>query len=510
MICPRCTIGEVGNDTGVCVLCGFQPGAGVAVHRPVVDEVLETVQRELEGRFRINVLLRHGTRSVVYVADEVPSKRMVALKVIPLQRGMAPDLARFQREAAVAASLSHSHIARVLGFGKTRALLWYSMEYVKGHTLADLMRDSGPLDLETCQKILEQVASALDYMHRRGVTHGNLKPSNILVDREDWARVSDACIMGAFSESGSRDRGVGGSPEYMAPEQFRGRAVGPSADQYAMGAIAYECLSGNLPFVGDAPEEMERMVLAEAPAGLEQSRDDLPPHVRESVHRALSKTPAQRFPMVLDFVAMLRKDWVPPGGEAFATAGKAGSQSQVFVIDGDKPKSRFVPVAWAALALLVIALGSIWLKPWESIVGSLNETGSPPPPSESQVQGTPTQLPQTQQPVERPRYEPLNRTEETPQAPTQPAAIEARSEAPATVTTPPVNPGKLFVNSTPWGQVYIDGELIGNTPRVMTLSAGTHSLRVVRDGFEAFELEIQLAEGQQLRLTDITLRARRP
>ncbi|UCG87429.1 MAG: protein kinase [Gemmatimonadota bacterium] len=470
------------------------------MHRPVVDEVLETVQRELEGRFQINVLLRHGTRSVVYVADELPHKRMVALKVIPLQRGMTPDLARFQREASVAASLSHSHIARVLGFGKTRALLWYSMEYVKGHSVADLQRDSGPLDLDTCQKILEQAAIALDYMHRRGVTHGNLKPSNILVDREEWARVSDACIMNTFAEAGRRSRITSGSPEYMAPEQFRERTVGPSADQYALGVVAYECLSGNLPFVGDSPDEMERLHRAEAPIPLEQSRDDLPPHVREAVHQALSKMPGERFPTVLDFVAMLRKDWVAPGPAPFATDVAPSGQSHVFVIDGERSKFPIVRAALVALVTLLIVLGATWLKPWQAILGS-RDAGPPSPSSvarPSSDQSTPTQ-----QAEPRP-------TQRRPEPTTPPAASRSESRPPVRAPAAPVEPGRLLVNSTPWGQIYVDGELVGNTPMSLTLSAGPHTLRVVQDGFEPFEREIQLAPGQQLRMTDINLKARQP
>jgi serine/threonine protein kinase len=475
----------------------------VAVHRPVVDEVLETVQRELEGRFQINVLLRHGTRSVVYVADELPHKRMVALKVIPLQRGMNPDLARFQREASVAASLSHSHIARVLGFGKTRALLWYSMEYVKGHSLADLQRDSGPLDLDTCQKILEQAASALDYMHRRGVTHGNLKPSNILVDREEWARVSDACIMNALADPARRSRMTSGSPEYMAPEQFRARAAGPSADQYALGVVAYECLSGNLPFVGDAPDELERLHRLEAPTPLEQSRDDLPPHVREAIHRALSKTPGERFPTVLDFVAMLRKDWVAPGPTPFASEGMPSGQSRVFVIDGDKRKFPILRASLVALVTLLIVVAATWFRPWEPLLRS-RDSG---PPTTSSVAATPDQTPTRTQPAgpaERPISQPR------PQRTTPPSPARSESQMPTSTATAPVEPGKLLVNSTPWGQIYVDEELVGNTPMSLTLAAGRHTVRIVQDGFEPFEREFQLAPGQQLRMTDLVLKARQP
>jgi serine/threonine-protein kinase len=509
MICPRCTIGEVAEDTGLCALCGFQPGVGVAVHRPVVDEVLETVQRELEGQFRISVLLRHGTKSVVYVADELPSKRLVALKVIPLQRGMNPDIARFEREAAVSASLNHSHIARVLGFGQTRALLWYSMEYVKGHSLADLKRDSGPLSLETCQKILEQAASALDYMHRRGATHGNLKPSNILVDREEWARVSDACIMSALDGSGRRGRIFSGAPEYMAPEQFRARTVGPSADQYALGVIAYECLSGNLPFVGDAPDEMERLHREEAPPPIGESSEDLPSHVCDAVHRALSKNIAQRFPTVMDFAAMLRRDWAARSVEPLVPEGAPSSPSQVFVIDGAGRNLPVVRLVLAALVVAMIVAGSIWLKPWTAAAGVLGNPAAQPPAITAQ--------PNIGEPIS---IQPQTPSESTPAVPTEAAERTAperqRTEAvrqedsPPRSTTPPVEAGKLFVNSTPWGEVYIDGELMGNTPQVLELPAGAHRLSVVRDGFIPYEDEIQLAPGQQLRLTSIILRVRQP
>jgi len=445
----------------------------------------------------------------VYVADELPSKRLVALKVIPLQRGMNPDIARFEREAAVSASLNHSHIARVLGFGQTRALLWYSMEYVKGHSVADIRRDSGPMKLETCQKILEQVASALDYMHRRGATHGNLKPSNILVDREEWARVSDACIMGALTGPGGRAGMFSGAPEYMAPEQFRARTVGPSADQYALGVIAYECLSGNLPFVGDAPDEMERLHREEIPAPLREIRDDLPSHVCDAVHRALSKNVGQRFPTVLDFVAMFRRDWASRAVEPLVPDGAPSSPSQVFVIDGGKRRLPLLKAALAVMVVTMIVAGAIWLKPWTSVAGVIGAPTPAPAPQTSQP--TVTQPPRVQLPPVRDPVISEQRSPTQPTAPTVGQRTEAarEEEAPGRSTTP-VAPGKLFVNSNPWGLVYIDGELIGNTPQVLDLSAGLHMLSIVRDSFITHEEQFRLAAGQQLRLTNITLKVRQP
>lgn len=531
MTCPRCAIGDLAEDTGKCVLCGFVPGATatVAVDKSIVDEVQETVQRELQGKFQINVLLRHGSRSSVYLADEIDSNRLVALKVIPLQRGMNVDIASFEREAGVAASLSHAHIVPILGFGHTKALLWYSMEYVKGRSLADLIRESGRMDLETCRKILEQVASALDYLHRRNVTHGNVKPENILVDADRWAMVSDACVMNSLrptSDQGNA-RVLTGSPEYMAPEQFRARSVGASADQYSLGVVAYECLSGNLPFVGDSPEEMERMHRTEVLQPLNKVVEGLPDHVNHAVQRALGKTPAIRFATVLDFVAMLRRDWAPQTnlGSTMPPDGRSTRPSHVFVIDAPKRRLRWVWLSAAALTILVASATYVWFGPlqrtlpaWARIDRTAATGVRTGEALVEQPGGVTTAAGRDAAAV---AATPPSETQETPAVP----ARAAPARRPTQVVTQPIQPapiapiapeipsapGQLFINSRPWGRVYVDGEFVGNTPQAgLTIAAGVHTIRVVREGFEPYEAEIQITSGRQRRITDIVLRPRQP
>jgi serine/threonine protein kinase len=525
MTCPRCTVGDLAEDTGTCILCGFVPGATstVAVDKPVIDEVQETVQRELDGRFRINVLLRHGSKSAVYLADEVDTNRLVALKVIPLQRGMNVDLASFEREAGVAASLSHAHIVPILGYGHTRALLWYSMEYIKGRSLSDLLRETGPMDLDTCQKILEQIASALDYLHRRSVTHGNVKPDNILVDADRWAMVSDACVMGALrptSEHGNA-RVLTGSPEYLAPEQFRARSVGASADQYSLGVVAYECLTGTVPFVGDSPEEMERMHRSEILQPMENIVEDLPEHVSKAVQRALGKTPVIRFATVLDFVAMLRRDWAPQISTAnMVPDTRPGSRpSHVFVIDAPKRRLRWF---WGLGGTLVVVLAFatyFWFGPWQEPLpiranaetmatsdGSgelvVDELNIPPTAGEAATQRS---VQATEGPVV-----PATPARQTTTQP-RPSVAPPTTAAPTITQIPemPQAPGELFINSRPWGRVYVDGEFVGNTPQAgLAIAAGVHTIRVLRDGFETYEAEIEIFSGRQRRITNIVLRPR--
>ena len=518
MTCPRCAVGDLAEDTGKCVLCGFVPGATstVAVEKPVIDEVQETVQRELEGRFRLNVLLRHGSKSLVYLADEVETNRLVALKVIPIQRGMNVDLVSFEREAGVAASLSHAHIVPILSFGQTKALLWYSMEYIKGRSLADLLRESGSMDLETCQKILEQVASALDYLHRRSVTHGNVKPDNILVDADRWAMLSDACVMSSLrptSEQGNA-KVLTGSPEYMAPEQFRARSVGASADQYSLGVVTYECLTGNLPFVGDSPVEMERMHRAEILEPIKDVVEDLPEHVNHAIQRAMGKTPAIRFATVLDYVAMLRRDWAPQTNAATTVPdNRPGRPSHVFVIDAPKRRSRWLWGLGGIFVIVAAAASYYWFGPGQGTVliqSDMPEVSSSPGGAEPAVGDTETMPPTGDDVGEAPPETPTTSARQT-----RPRPSATRPAAPAPVTTEvpeiPQAPGELFINARPWGRVYVDGEFVGNTPQAgLTIAAGIHTIRVLRDGFETYEAEIEIFSGRQRRITDIVLRPRQP
>jgi len=452
------------------------------------------------------------------LADEVETNRLVALKVIPLQRGMNVDLVTFEREAGVAASLSHAHIVPILGFGHTKALLWYSMEYIKGRSLADLLRESGPMDLETCQKILEQVASALDYLHRRSVTHGNVKPDNILVDADRWAMVSDACVMSALrptSEQGNA-RVLTGSPEYMAPEQFRARSVGASADQYSLGVVAYECLTGNVPFVGDSPEEMERMHRSEILEPIKDVVEDMPEHISHAIQRALGKTPAIRFATVLDFVAMLRHDWAPQTNVGTTVPESRPSRpSHVFVIDAPKRRLRWLWGVFGTVAIIAAFAVYYWFGPGTGML-----------PMEDDMQPISTSAMETDAAAA--EAEPSSSTsddagdisvqnpeaEPTPvRQATRPRSTRPSTPAPAVTAAPevPQAPGELFINSRPWGRVYVDGEFVGNTPQAgLTIAAGVHTIRVIRDGFETYEAEIEIFSGRQRRITDIVLRPRQP
>ena len=494
MICPRCTVAEIA-DSGHCALCGFSPSTGVILQQSVIDEVQQVVQQATANRFRIEAILRLGERSLVYLAHEVAHDRLVALKVIPVPGGVTRQLAQaFERQAAIGQSLRQAHIVALHEFGTTATFLWYTLDHVRGPSLGDLLRESGPLSLEHCLSVADQIGGALDYAHRRGVPHGNLKPSNVFLD-DPWVRVTDFAILEAFGRqaaSGAASPSLR-LPEYMAPEQFYARTPGASADQYALAIIVYQCLTGTLPFIGDSFEEVARRQARDVAPPLTQARKDLPVTVSEAVNRALSKEPAGRFPSVLDFVTALGATPAPPARSSTPSRRPTGARratpaQRVLVIDAETP-SRIR--RWM-LALLVFAgVGA------GAAVVLRDRTASPWLPGVGQSGDAPAA-------VLRPSGAAASAT--SPPRAARPTTQASPAPLPATAPAPPAT---LLVNAAPWGQLFIDGALIGNTPKAnIPLSPGRHLIRITREGYEPFERELVVESGQVVRLTGIVLQPR--
>jgi serine/threonine-protein kinase len=516
MICPRCSVADISDDTHQCPLCGFSPSASVIVEQPVLDEVFQAVQQALADRFDIERVLRLGERSFVYVARELPGGRSVALKVVPVAELVDHEIAgRFERQAGLAAALNHSHIVPLYAYGTTRAFLWYSMEYVRGHSLAEWLRELGPMPLDVCVRVAEQVGSAIDYAHRRGVVHGNLKPTNIFVDDRRWLRVSDFAVAEVFGQPigpGGRSRMVT-RPEYLAPEQFYARSVGASADQYALAVILYECLSRSLPFVGDSLEEVARLHATEPPPRLSEVRPDLPVHVLDAFQRALFKEPAGRFPTALDFTSALSGGLQPRSTLGRSSAPPVTSsvdQPPLLVVDGSPWRFTVRRLLLGVMVLAILGIAATAMLGPELVsqfIARAKDAATSLVGGGDAAEADPLRW-ETFEPVEaaRPRITQAESLDAA-QAPGTPTPPPASQQSQVTATPPPaVQPGRLFVNSRPWGELYVDGQRIGNTPQVgVTITPGVHLIRVVRDGFEPFERRVRVASGQEVRLTDILL-----
>jgi serine/threonine-protein kinase len=515
MICPRCTVAEVG-DSGHCALCGFSPSTSVILQQSVIDEVQEVVQESTANRFRIEALLRLGERSLVYLAHEVARDRLVALKVIPVPGGVPRHLAQaFERQTALAQSLRHAHIVTVHDFGTTSTFLWYTLDHVQGQSLGDLLREGGPLSVELCLGITDQIASALDHAHRCGVAHGNLKPSNIFLD-DRWVRVADFAIREAFDRHGAS--GAAGPslrlPEYMAPEQFHARTAVASADQYALAVIVYQCLTGTLPFIGDSFEEVARRQTRDAAPLLADACPDLPATVADAVHRALSKQPVGRYPSVLDFVTALGAT-APPAenvalGRRPTTSQRKTAEPPVLVVEPETP-ARVWRWKLALLALLTVGGGAGYaLRDWIASLWRAEAVFS----GDAAAAGLAA-------PITAPTAG-ASRTAETTEVPglgTAAPAVAPPGGQSTNLQTPvgqrvtgiaaPAPVATLLVSASPWGQLFIDGVLVGNTPKAnIPLRPGRRLVRITREGYEPFEREVMVEPGQVIRLTGIVLQPR--
>src|SRR2546429_16693 len=244
-------------------------------HGPVMRSSELDARRELAREFRIEGLLQRPPGPIVYLARDAEA-RSLALKVVP-RADLGPAEDRFHAAADAAAQLADPHIVPVYRHGATENFVWCATKHVDGRSLATLLQTSGPLELSACLRIFEQVASALDYAHRRGVAHGALTPGSIIVDANERALVDDFAMGGLLDIAPD---GGAGDPAAEAGE-----------DQRALAAIAYECLTGTP--LGD-----------NLPAG-EDGLPGLPLHVAQALRRAVSSRQADRFPSVVDFVAAL-------------------------------------------------------------------------------------------------------------------------------------------------------------------------------------------------------------
>jgi len=256
-----------------------------------------------------------GGFATVYKARDTKLDRIVALKVLHPYWSEDPNfVARFQREARSAANLRHPNIVTVYDASEAAGQLYIVMEYLPGRTLRELLEAEGALPLERALPILEQIASALDYAHGQRVIHRDVKPANVIVEETPGgvqATLMDFGLVKAMEGSAALTS-MGtllGSPEYMAPEQAdpnRAAEVGPAADRYALGVVAYQMLAGRVPFPGNTPATLNAH-LNMTPPDPHSIREDLVPDVAAALLKMLAKSPADRFASASVFVAQLRE-----------------------------------------------------------------------------------------------------------------------------------------------------------------------------------------------------------
>lgn len=456
------------------------------------------VQRELGHLFAELRPLCHGRLASVYLARDVKSRATVALKTILRVRFLAPgNAARFRRQAVAAARLDHPHIVSVHRHGVSPSFLWYSMDYCSGGAVST----GQPMTVIECIRAVQQIASALDYAHRCGAVHADLRPCNVLLDESGRVRVSDFGILRSLGGVAALEtvQCPPGALDYIAPEQLvKDGMAGPAADQYALGVLGYEFLAGRPVFGATSAEDLAARRRAGPPPDVTALRIDVPSRLAEAVRRALSDAPGDRFTSIAEFAAAVTGPAVP-----MVLWPEEGTPDDEDADDDlapppsvPQPRRRLWRIMGVASALLLVAAGSLWFA-------LATSTASPPLTESVVVSPVPVSTPEP----------PSLDVERAPPAAADPAAdrfTDRPTDRPADphppTAPPPLSPARVVVSSVPWAELYVDGRLVGNTPVVdLRLPPGRHQLRLQRVGFRSHEEVVNLAPGQTLRVTAIVL-----
>lgn len=298
--CLRC---QTPLETGAqfCQVCGLSVSGEQTAPLPTLLQVL---RQATLGEYEILREIGQGGMATVFLAHEIALDRKVAVKVMSPQFVHGADMIeRFKREARTAAGLNHPHIIPIYAVRESQQLLFFVMKHIQGRSVDAILRDVGPLPFPMVRSILSDIGFALDYAHRQNVVHRDVKPGNIMIDEEGFAVITDFGIAkAAQGETLTRSGTTVGTPSYLSPEACSGETVGPRADQYSLGIVGYEMVTGQLPFAAESSLGMMYAQVHSPPRPSDRLRPDCPRDLRDAIMRMLEKAPMDRFPSLKEAV----------------------------------------------------------------------------------------------------------------------------------------------------------------------------------------------------------------
>ena len=474
--CLRCHT-PLPVDGRFCSNCGA-PSELAHVCVDPTQELQDRLSRTLAGRYEITKLLGRGGMALVFLANDLGLERQVAIKVLPPDMSLDTKLIpRFQQEAKTAAKLDHPNIIPIYRVESEAGLDYFVMKYVAGQSL-DQMLEKGPLPLDLARRVLREAGLALGHAHKRGIVHRDVKPANIMLENDGRVILTDFGISKAL-EGGSGFTGTGaiiGTPHYMAPEQAKGLEVDGRADQYALGVVGYQILTGKQPFDGSSHSILYKHVF-EPPPRVFEARPDAPADLVAALDRALSKEPEKRFASMEEFANAVSGDRAGRrSGQATVVSAPVKPLTKPGAPAGVKRKGSSRVMSRSLMVLgLCAAGGAAW--------AGLNQYSAEPEVSAPRV---PVQAPRGTRPAT------PKPTTPTPPAPTTTQALPVPDAGNEPVIEPPASKPKpapkqyalLTVASEPWGTLYIDGVEVGPTPVAdHQLEMGTYRLRIEQEGF---------------------------
>ncbi len=480
------------------------------------------------GRYQITRELGRGAMGVVYHAIDPIIGRPVAIKTLRLrdvddreQRLRLRE--RLFREARSAGALSHPGIVTIYDMDEVDGLAYIAMEFVDGETLEDIMARPQALTRDRLNEILRQAAAALDYAHRKGIIHRDIKPANVMIDTTGAVKITDFGIAKIAQLEGQTLTGVlVGTPNYMSPEQVQGLEIDGRSDQFSLGVIAYEMLTGERPFFGEQISTVVYKIVADQPVPAQNVNTTLNDGVDKMLRRSLAKKPEKRFANCTAFVTGLEgalgnaRNWrilprkahqnIPTAStdaitRTFKPVRKPPPEAKI-VPPVVKRRSWLLPFFGAFLFLLAILAAVAWQA------GVLEIPGLPEPKEARASSESPAdQAPATRSPraddgdaptksdaAQNDATTPASSAPSTP-ATTKPPVPQAANAAPANSIPANATFQEVQVMTDPAGAVAtLDGlaDATCQTPCKLRARSGVHSLTVTREGYQTESREIRV------------------
>ncbi|HEX4467267.1 MAG TPA: protein kinase, partial [Solirubrobacteraceae bacterium] len=303
------------------------------------------------GRYRLEGRLGIGGMSTVQLAVDERLERRVAVKLLAEHLADDPTfVSRFQREAQAAARLVHPNIVQVFDSGRdeTSEQYFIVMEYIEGRSCAEILRDDSWMDVEDALSIIEQACEGLDYAHRHGVVHRDVKPGNLLRSHENEVKLADFGIAKATEQSSITQVGsVLGTAAYLAPEQARGEEAGASADLYALGVVAYQLMSGRLPYDANSLTELALKQQQEEPPTLDTLVAAVNPELADAIAVALALDPRDRYKTAREMRRALHDGVRGVAPDARTVAAPANATEATSILPARVEATRVAPRAVA-------------------------------------------------------------------------------------------------------------------------------------------------------------------
>jgi serine/threonine protein kinase len=552
MRCPHCDTLNT-PDARFCERCGEAlagPGDATlpfdrSAARPPSPEgpLLQLARRELADDYDVEKEVGRGGMAVVYRAVERALTRPVALKILPPELALGPSVVdRFKREAQMAASLDHPNIIPVYRVGQSGTLLYLAMRFVEGRALDAIIATQGALPVPVVVLILRAAAAALTYAHEHGIVHRDIKGGNILIDRDGRVIVSDFGVARAVESASVTVSGsMIGTPYFMSPEQCAGKVAGPQSDQYSLGVVAFQMLTGTVPFQAETLAAIMHHHFFTPVPDVSVARADVPAELTAVMGRVLTKDPAHRYPTTRDMLvaieaiplteaerregeSMLRELANGASVRSVPTAALpplADTMTVVAAQDAQRRSAAFrmrvrrwtIAVGSVAIAILMGVLISSRHAPASGVRADSAAIAAPinpilPPVAAASSSGV---SPGTRAAASSSGVSPAPRAAASSG---KSSRTSSSSPTPAPPVAPPVAPpgpppsGKLRVRVLPGdAEIYVDGRRLGTGAVVdSVLLAGERRLHVVSAGYKSFDSIVTVVPDSTTVLGTVTLK----